>query len=638
MSSVFAVWSTAGSHSAIELRCAVETSHFAHPLARSFFWQSSSSPDPNPGLIALGGSLLPLLPEDRFDHQPLWSADGSCCLVADVRLDNRADLARKLHLSNPGQLADAQILLAAWLRWGESCLDHLVGGFAFAVWTPGRPQLFAARDHAGERPLCYHQRPDFFALASQPKGLLCLPGVDQGIDEEMLASTLVLVDTEPSRSLFRGIRLLPPGHCLRFTPGSLTTRSYWHPSDTPPLRLRRDEDYAEALTEILDQAIEARLRSVKPVASQLSAGLDSGAVTASAALLLAARGERLTAFTSIPHPDFHPTGHPGRILNEWPGAQDVARLNPNLDHLPVYTQGKELLADLQAWSDALNEPPRNVTNLLWYSRTLELARERGSGVLLQGTAGNATLSFEYGGMLRHLLRRGHWLRVFRTASTLRNNGAMSFRAAFRHTSGRFPSSSAPVDLTFTPIHPELLRKYDLLPRLADRLRSDHLDLPAYRRRFFDIGDDGLVNAAVRDRFGIDLRDPTNDKRLWEFSYAIPPEQHVAGHHFRSLIRRAMRDRLPRATLLRHKRGMQSSDWPHTLNSARPALLAELERIESFGPAQCLLDLPRLRHLLTEWPATGFDTPDIIASRHFALTRGIATGYFLRSHPTPPALP
>ena len=633
MSSVFALWSSDYSLSSTELCDWLSKARLGSSTARPFSWQGSPAVS-DQNVLALGGSLLPLLPEDQFDHQPLWAPDQSCCLVADVRLDNRADLARTLQLQAADQLADADFLLAAWLRWGERCLDHLLGSFAFAVWTPSRRELFAARDHAGERPLCFHHRPGFFALASQPKGLLGLPGVNRGIDEEILASTLVLVDTDPARSLFRDIQLLPPGHCLRVTPDALTTRSYWHPSETPPIRLRRDEDYAEALTEILDLAVEARLRSLKPIASQLSAGLDSGAVTASAALLLAARGQRLWAFTSVPHPEFRPAGHPGRILNEWPGAQDVARLYPNVDHLPIHTRGEDLLADLQAWSDALDEPPRNVTNLLWYSATLEAARQRGVGVLLQGTAGNATVSFEHGGLFRYLFRRGRWLRAFRTANTLRNNGAMSFRASFRHATGWPRVGSAPVDLSFTPIHPDLLRKYDLLPRLADRLQSDRLDLPAYRRRFFDTGDDGLVNAAVRDRFGIDLRDPTNDKRLWEFSYAIPSEQHIAGHQFRSLIRRAMHDRLPRATLLRYKRGMQSSDWPYTLTSARSSLGAELERMEASPLTQSALDLPRLRQLLTDWPTAGFDAPDIIASRHFALTRGIAAGYFLRTHPLP----
>ncbi len=93
------------------------------------------------GEVALGGNLMYLLPEDGLDRQPLWSADKTACLVADVRLDNRADLARELGLTRAEEMADSAILLAAWMRWGEGCLEHLLGGFAFAVWTPGRREL-----------------------------------------------------------------------------------------------------------------------------------------------------------------------------------------------------------------------------------------------------------------------------------------------------------------------------------------------------------------------------------------------------------------------------------------------------------------------------------------------------------------
>ena len=79
------------------------------------------------------------------------AADGAFCLVADVRLDNRAELGRSLNLEHPEELADSAFLMAAWERWGPACLDHVVGGFAFAVWAPARQELFAARDHAGER-------------------------------------------------------------------------------------------------------------------------------------------------------------------------------------------------------------------------------------------------------------------------------------------------------------------------------------------------------------------------------------------------------------------------------------------------------------------------------------------------------
>src|SRR5438045_3972214 len=101
--------------------------------------------------IAFGVTLSSSLPESRFDKQPVWSPDRSLCLVADVRLDNRVDLARELGLTHHEELADSVFLMHAWLRWGPACLDHLLGGFAFAIWTPSKNEVFAARDHVGER-------------------------------------------------------------------------------------------------------------------------------------------------------------------------------------------------------------------------------------------------------------------------------------------------------------------------------------------------------------------------------------------------------------------------------------------------------------------------------------------------------
>jgi asparagine synthase (glutamine-hydrolysing) len=183
MSAISAVWVRASGMSLDPLRVDLES---ALPAFGSDRRSSVSS-----GGVALsycGGHNA--LPEDRFDQQPLWSHDGSACLVADVRLDNRADLARELQLTKPEELADAAILLEAWLRWGSTCLDHLTGAFAFAVWTPSRQELFAARDHTGERPLFYTRSYEFFALSSTTRGLLALPGVSRNFNEAHLAEWL----------------------------------------------------------------------------------------------------------------------------------------------------------------------------------------------------------------------------------------------------------------------------------------------------------------------------------------------------------------------------------------------------------------------------------------------------------------
>lgn len=592
------------------------------------------------GPVSLGGNLLHLLPEDAHDEQPLWSADRSVCLVADVRLDNRADLERTLGLVHPETLADSAVLLAAWLRWGAACLDHILGAFAFAVWTPALQELFAARDHAGERPLFYHRGKDFFALASMPKGLLALPGMPRTFDETRLADWMVGIRPDWTSSFFRGIQRVPLGHLLRVTPDSFACTQYWHPGKARPIRYKRDEEYAEALLELFDRATEARLRSPGTIGTHLSAGLDSSSVTASAARLLAARGQRLTAFTAVPRKDFDGKALPWQLAHEGPEAAAIATLYPNLDHVLVDSSGYDLLNCMKQWTDAMDEPALNVTNLLWITAIQDLARQRGIAVMLEGASGNATLSWESWGILGSLFRRGRWLKLFRTVNSLRDHGDLSYRAALASsTNGLLPAwftqAVAPASplsmLDLTLAHPGLIARHHLLPRMSRYFRQRPPDPAEEQSRLFERFDFGPIHAAAQARCGIDPRDPTADKRVFEFCFSIPQEQYIVGGHSRSLVRRAMQGRLPQQTLTRYKRGRQSADWSLPMTEALPSLHAELARIETSEAARNILDLPRIGGLLDTWPRHGFETKRVDSLWHLALTRALSMGYFLRSH-------
>src|SRR5690348_1439787 len=85
------------------------------------------------GQVALGRRLTPLLPEDKFDSQPLVGGDGRYILVADIRLDNREELAKDLGIPDARArgMSDAAILLAAIERWDEACIERLAGDYAF---------------------------------------------------------------------------------------------------------------------------------------------------------------------------------------------------------------------------------------------------------------------------------------------------------------------------------------------------------------------------------------------------------------------------------------------------------------------------------------------------------------------------
>ena len=631
MSAISAIWKNADGPPVSWVHQPMLSALHGYGPDRSTFWSDDH--------IALGSNFSSSLPEDRFDVQPLWHADRSACLVADVRLDNRADLARELGLVHPEGLPDSSFLMAAWVRWGPACVDHLLGGFAFAVWTPGSREIFAARDHTGERPLFYHRGKDLFALASMPQGLLALPGVCGGFQEPYIADWLAGLYRYRSMTFFEGIDRLPAGHFLLFTPNSFQCRQYWHPANAKPTRYRRDEDYAEALLEIFDHATGARLRSIKPVGSFLSAGLDSSSVTASAARLLAVQGEKLTAFTSVPRPDYNGILLPGRLPYEGDGAAAIARLYPNIEHVIVHGHGHDLLDTMKVWTDAWDVPAPNLVNLLWMTSIFDQAKQHGIGVMLGGDMGNCTISWNHWCILGHLFMRGRWVNLAQLVHGLRSRGVISFKTAARFaTQSLVPRRLTRTIMsrrnrdTYSPlINPEWMARYNIEDRMLDRMYCAPSDPMKEHSQFFDFCDLGSTNAMTFAVNQVEVRDPTADRRVFEFCFSIPPEQFLTGGQSRSLVRRAMKDRLPEAILQQTKRGQQSADWYLFVGEALPSLRRELALMTQSPAVRQALDLPRVQTLLDTFPQSGYETTQVRMLWHLALTYSFSLGYFLRSH-------
>jgi asparagine synthase (glutamine-hydrolysing) len=593
------------------------------------------------GQLALGGNLRYFLPEDQFDCQPVFSGHGNAWLVADLRIDNRQELAEKLHL-DPTQLAtlaDSSLLALAWEQWGHQCMHHLVGPFAFAVWSHDRQELFAARDHMGERPLFFHRCADFFALSSMPKGLLALPGVDCSLDEEMMADALVLARYSSARSYFKGIERVPPGHLLRVTPHSTEVVAYWRPFEAPPVRFRRNEEYAEALLEVFDRAVKACLRSTGAIASQLSSGLDSSSVTSSAAVQLARQGQRLTSFTAVPRQDYSGTGAHGRLPDEGPGAAEVARFYPNIDHVLIDSGGRDLLSTVTRLSNAVDEPVQNSVNALWIDAILAATAARGANVLLVAPRGNLTISHAGMEALPQMLRRGHWLRLARTAHLFRQNGLVSFRnSAARAVEGLWPhwlyrriNSTDGFDLSYSPINPTLAAQNRLRDKVLAEFFPNRYSLTLERQQLFQVYEVDTFNAGYRAIHGVDVRDPCADRRVAEFCFSIPSSQYVVDGFPRSLVRRAMKDRLPQSTLTRTRRGQQGADWNLTMRDAMAGLRQQIALNDASPRARHFLDQPRMHALLQHWPEDAAESMQVTQGFSDAVCRGFSFGYFIRQH-------
>jgi asparagine synthase (glutamine-hydrolysing) len=600
------------------------------------------------GTLAMGRRLFRLLPEDAYDRQPLQSRDGRLTLIADVRLDNREDLAAELGLSSgeAQQLCDAAILLESLDHWGDSALAKLVGDFAFVLWDAPGQRLLLARDFLGQRPLHYHRGRGFFAFASMPKGLHALAEIPCGPDEQMAAEWLVFIPRSGPRSFFREIARVEPAHVVTVTRDGLSSRRYWQPQGPRGNRLRSG-DYVEGVRHQLDQATQARLRGVNgAVASHLSAGLDSSAVTATAARLLAPRGGKVVAFTAVPRAGYDGQESKIGFSNEGPLAAATAALYPNVEHVLVRSSAHQSPLDALDRIFYLSErPPIESFISLYHFAIDQAARERKLTVMLIGLMGNMTISYNGIELLPELLRSGSFISVWREARRLVRHTGVSPKDALIKIFGPFIPGwlwrrierrrlgNASDVFQCTAIRADCMTERNLAA--IARQRDLDFDYRPSRNGFalrlwvLNQTDLAELRKGTLAGCGVDYRDPLADKRLVEYCLSVPTDQYLFNGVPRGLARRALSDRLPQAVLNEPRQGYQAADWHEGLTAARQELAAELARLSAYAPAAKMIDLDKLKCSVEHWPSSGWGRYEVIDKYRAALVHSISAGHFLR---------
>jgi asparagine synthase (glutamine-hydrolysing) len=630
MSAIAGIWSFDGG---VQVAPACDTML----QALSIYGRDSSAQFTGPSL-AMGCCLLRLLPEDDFDQQPLSGA-GVTSLVADLRLDNREELAAELGFSRQqtSTMADSSFALAAWQRWREECVDHLSGAFSLVVWNEQDQHLFLARDHIGERPLFYASTANCFAFASMPKGLHPLSFVGAEVDEDYVAHYLTLVTTPVERTIFRNIQNLPPGCALSIHREKKRLWRHWRTDQLPELRLGSPEEYLDCFREKFDQAVRVRLRTRGSIGAQLSGGLDSGGVAATAARLLAAEGREITCFTAVPRPGFLSGPSKTHFDDEREAAAEVAALYPNMRHVLVESSATSFLDVLDHNNNLYDHPCFGPSNEVWSNAIMARARGEGNTVLLNGNCGNATWSYEGILGLSAWFRSGQWGKLARVAWQLRSARSASMRlivrcAVWPSLPFWLRSMTDPhmrgFSLDYTALHPDIAQRLDLKRAALYDLNRTTPDGRTMLRKLLEYGDVSETYIASQGGWQLDFRDPTFDRRIVEFCLTVPLEEFLRGGQMRSLARRSMVGTLPASTLRRTKRGRQSADWYVNLEAVRPRMAAEVERLTHSPLASRMLDLARMRSLIENWPSVGFERDDVNRSHHVTLTGGLSVGRFL----------
>lgn len=504
------------------------------------------------GNVALAHLAFHVTPESTREQQPLLSPDGRLVLVADARIDNREELLGALGGDLPPDPTDADLILAAWWRWGELSLERLLGDFVFAMWDRREQRLFLARDALGARSLCYSFDGRRCLFASEVGQILDSPNFPLQINEGKIAVYLANIQQGHEETFFEGVSYCPPAHILTLSRGGVRKHRYWEVDPTARIRYPDDRDYAAHFLELVTAAVRCRLRAIGPVGISLSGGQDS--------TLLAAVASRLLPELKLPQTRLKSFSY---VFDELTSCDERAYIRPvveryGLDATYIPTDDQWTLKDLANWPVERDYLCSDAFALLAMA-VARAARQAGCRVLLDGHFGDVLfLGGRYwaadwlqrrgfGELLRALVahRRDIDWREDLIDHGIRQLVPVPFKRAYRRWRPRRVSWEK------IGLHPDLVAR----TRLTARAAGDALDrcytAPGQWVRLSTLTDSSWAEGAgearkLYNRLGLEAESPYYDRRLVEFVMALPADQLGRPWRNRWVQRNAMRGLLPEA--------------------------------------------------------------------------------------------
>jgi len=314
-------------------------------------------------------------------QQPMTDGTGNW-ITYNGEVYNYPELRRELggHFRTT---SDTEVVLRAYDRWGASCLDRFRGMFAFALWDDRGETLFCARDRFGIKPFYYTIQAGTLYFASEIKALLpFLPAIET--DMEAMKDYLSFQFCLGGKTLFKGVRELPPGHFLRVSRGHVEVRRYWEVfyDHDQSLSAAEARDQMRAL---MEESVRLHLRADVPVGAYVSGGFDSSAVAS-----LASRSvEGLRAFTGAFPAE-------GSAFDESRYARDLAATSGlELDVVPIGEN--DFVSSIERVIYHLDQPVAGPGSFPQFMVSGHAARHR--KVLLGGQGGDEI----FGGYARYLI-------------------------------------------------------------------------------------------------------------------------------------------------------------------------------------------------------------------------------------------
>jgi asparagine synthase (glutamine-hydrolysing) len=506
--------------------------------------------------VGLGMRRLSIIDLDS-GRQPVSNEDGTVWVVFNGEIYNFQELRQQLKgrghvFSTHG---DTETIVHLYEEYGNHCVDHLRGMFAFALWDERHKRLLVARDRLGIKPLYYAEIGGRILFASELKSILQLPEVGRSFNWSAVSHLFSFLSTPPTEAIVDGVHKLEPGHLLTASPGGTPViERYWELSFEPDYG--KEEDYfVEHVRGLLEESVRLHMVSDVPLGAFLSGGIDSSSIVATAARLTDAP---LKTFSiGFSEPDY----------NELEYARVVAkRFRTEHHELTLGPDSLDRLEDL-AWH--LDEPFGDSSAIPTFMVSKLAAQS--VKVVLSGDGGDELFA-GYDKYLVEKRERGYTPLPALIRTVLGTIGrtmpdGMRGRNLLRHMSLAGAERYLDACTLFRRDDMKKLFRPDVFKLLApyEPWRAKAAYMESGERHWLsnlqglDVNNYLPLDILTKvDRMSmahsIETRVPLLDHKLVEFAATIPPEMNLRGGTTKYVLKRAMKGILPERIINRPKKG------------------------------------------------------------------------------------
>jgi asparagine synthase (glutamine-hydrolysing) len=522
--------------------------------------------------IGLGFVRLSILDLSFAGHQPMLSNDNRYVIIFNGEIFNYIEIREELKgFYNFVSNTDTEVLLAAYLKWGETCLDRLNGMFAFVILDVLSMEIFGARDQFGIKPFYYYHDKDAFIFASDIPPVLSQLKAKAFADDSIIFDYMVFNRTNHTeKTFFKNIKKVPHGHSLSIKSGKALIKRWYDLSlnINKYVGSRFDEsDFLEELT----NSVNLQLRSDVPVGTCLSGGLDSSAITS--LIQLNKRREELHSFSAV-----YRKGQKGDE------SEFIAEYN-NTNLIRHFTNptSSSLIGDIQKFITCLTEPVPTTSVYAEY-KVMELAKNHCT-VILNGQGADEILAgyhYFYGYYFHDLLKEYKWGKLLN--ELYHYTKLQKSDRAFRY----FAFSIYPRLLRHYKGHASLEKSFYERYYNSDNVVLDSFydsrDLKEFLIKHFEFKFEHHLLWADKTgmSFSLETRFPFLDHNLVEKTLSLDSHAYIKNGYTKAIMRSALKGILPEKIRLRKdKIGFSTPEEEWFKDKNLLDLLSEVAYSESF---------------------------------------------------------